>query len=118
MYGLPKNIDLSHLLQRELLQVCIGFNDLILRFDERILITITGECSYITNDEVVTEIESYCQSANLFCRLLGNKILEVIAQESGNLSLKFSNRDILMLRNDSTQFESFVIESPSGNIIV
>lgn len=118
MYGLPKNIDLSFLVGRELLQVCIGSNDLILHFDDRVSILITSNCHWKSISGVGVEIDSYAESANMICRPLGSKILNATSDESGTLSMKFSNGDAFMLFDDSQQFESYVIECPDRRIVV
>jgi hypothetical protein len=43
MYRLPRETDLSFLLGAELLQVCVGMNEVILHFDREIRITVMAD---------------------------------------------------------------------------
>lgn len=118
MYRLPKDINLSFLENRVLDQVCIGFNDLILKFDELVVLTVTSKCNHETKTGIKTQIDNYAINANTICLLLGNRILEVNGCEAGTLFLKFSNGDTFTIYNDSDQYESYMINTPNLNIVV
>jgi Family of unknown function (DUF6188) len=112
MYGLPKSIDLTFLNNLELFNVCIGFNDLILQFDEGVTLSITSECSYQTSERAIIKIDHFPEEANIICKLLGNKIIAAKGYESGTLELRFSNGDTFILYDDSKQYESYLIRRP------
>ena len=118
MYGLPKNIDLTFLLGKQLHQVCIGSNDLILKLDDHIIITVTSGCAYQSNNNETTSVEHYPTSASLICQLLDSSVVEAQGQENGTLSLKFSNCDTLIIYDDSKQYESYQIKHNERLIIV
>ena len=118
MYGLPKNIDLAFLLEKSLQQVCVGFNDLILQFDDDLGITITSECDYESKRDEVTRIEKYPLSASMICQLLGCSIVQAKGAEDGTLVLRFSNEDTLTIYDDSKEYESYQIKHREHLIIV
>src|ERR1700744_159693 len=101
MYKLPDNIDLTFLVDRELLQVCFGLNVLILKFDESVIINIESKCRYLPSIGPIVEIDKYSQCANIICILLGYKIVEVNGYQTGELYAKFSNGDTFIIYDDN-----------------
>ena len=118
MYGLPKNIDLTFLIGKEVIQVSIGFNDLILHFSEEVIITITSECSYMDDKKKLITFDMYPESASLVCRLLGCVTDKVQSEENGTLILGFSNGCTFKIHDDSNNYESYQIKHPLGVITV
>ena len=119
MYGLPKNVDLTFLLRKKILQVCIGFNEIIFHFDEdRVSICIQSTCAYQSEDGTVVQIENYPISASTLCKVLGEPIIQVHGEESGALKLKFSNGSTLTIYDDDKQYESYQIKHGDKVIVV
>jgi len=118
MFGLKENTDLSFLNEKELIQVGIGFNDLVLYFEENIHISITSECEFEDQLSQNENIDDYKKSANLICSLLGSTICNVIGGINGTLELGFSNGCKLKICDDSEHYESYLIKSPFIQIIV
>jgi len=118
MYGLPINLDLKFFNEKELLQVCIGLNDMIINFEGSIGVSITSKCVYECAGEVL-EIENYVLSANILCSLLGKKVTEAVNEDGKNLKLRFEGDCSLNIFDDSEHYESYVIiGAPEGEIIV
>lgn len=46
MHGLKGNIDLSFLIDREVIQVAIGINQVIFAFDEDVTVSVEGQFEY------------------------------------------------------------------------
>ena len=118
MYGLPDNINLDFLKGKELLQVCVGFNDLILNFDENIVLSITSKCRYECSVKSM-DIDNYTSSASLICSMLGKKIIDASSKDGKHLVVKFDNECQLIIYDDSEYYESYLIKgSPNGDIVV
>lgn len=117
MYGLPINTDLNFLIGQELIQVCIGANDLLLNFSEGCRITILSKCGLIERDKELS-IENYPENASLICSLIGEKIADFEIINKGVLILKLNNDRYFVLYDDSDNFESYIIKSSDNEIIV
>jgi hypothetical protein len=118
MYGLPVDIDLDFLRGKELLQVCVGFNDLILNFEGNVAFSITSQCRYECNGKSI-DIDNYPSSASLICSMLGKKIIDANSIESKHLRLKLDNECHFIIYDDNEHYESYLIKgSPNGDIIV
>ena len=113
MYGLPLNFDGSFLLGRTLEAVCFSEYQIILYFDEELLITIESSFS-LHNDEVVSVP---VQNSNLM-KLVGISVSEILSEKNGTLHLTFCSGDRLKLYDTSTQYESYRITYKGKDIIV
>lgn len=119
MYGLPKDIDLSFLVGKTIIQVCVGFNELILNLDEgQISICIQSVCAYHSEDGPTLEIEAYPVSASTICGLLGKPIIQAQSEENGTLTLKFLGGSVFTIYDDDKQYESYQIKHGDKLIVV
>jgi hypothetical protein len=117
MYKLDSSTNLSPLIGKELIQVCIGLYQVILRFTEELSITV--QCLYYFNREGETfegSGEDPSISKNLVF-LLGNSIESAQIQEDNKLIINFSNNCRLTLVDDSESYESFIITNGTFEII-
>src|SRR5579863_6632751 len=106
MYGLKKEIDLSFLNDRELVQVAIGLYQISFRFDEDVAISVEAEFSYFDGQaEWIWKPEpSAAQIAARTVSLLGATIKTFEAQENGTLALVFSNGQRLILLDSNKKY--------------
>jgi hypothetical protein len=120
MYSLPKDTDLSFLIKKQLHQVCIGSNDLILNFDGgEVRISIISECIFHDNSGEAILIDRYPANASVVCQLLGSTVMKQMRARGGKaLLLEFSNGQSLEIIDDSDQYESFQIKHGDRLIVV
>lgn len=110
MHGLAKEKDLSFLLERELLQVCVGVYQVILKFEGGIEISL--ECDY----QVVPDLSS--SPAASLLNLLGSRITNVEKSGNGGVVLGFSDRGTIRIHDSNKDYESYQIVTPEQQIIV
>lgn len=118
MYKLPQDEELSFLLNKTLLQVCIGLNDLILNFDDQIVITITSCLGIISCSGNLVIHESFINSASDVLSLIGREITLVSGDAKGTLTLLFDNGVSLCAYDDSQEYESYTIRNGNKLIVV
>lgn len=120
MYGLKKEIDLSFLTGRELIQLAIGVYQVQFGFDEDVRISIESEFRYFDG-----QVESIWRpkpgSSSIAARavaLLGATIESFRSNIDGTLTLAFSNQHRLTILDSSKEYESYDITRPGQTIIV
>ncbi len=109
MYGLSPDLDLSFLEGIDLLQVCIGANEVILHFDANVSITIQSALrirSTSGRDKIFEEPPS---AAAELMEFLSDSPAEVAGSEDGTLRLIFSGGGLLEIYDSSRQYESYLI---------
>jgi hypothetical protein len=118
MNGLAKNVDLSFLVGRELIQIAIGIHQVIFSFDEQVTISIEGEFSLKTNEGLTTWTPGAPRAACPAIDLLGTSIDSVDAREDGTLQLFLSDGSRLTILDANKEFESYQICRPGMTIVV
>ena len=108
MFGLPPQTDLTFLGNSELLQVCIGLHQVIMRFDKEI--TISLECEYWVNGIVQDQMG--------VVGVLGHRITAVVQGEGGQITARFSSGSLLEFRDSNSCYESYQITAPGRHIVV
>ncbi len=102
-----------------LIQVCLGQFQTQLHFDTRVRISTEGRYIHriaVDNRELIQEPSS-C-GYNELHRLLGATVAKAVVSSPNSLTLSFSNGDLLILVDDSQQYESFLIGSDGRLIII
>jgi hypothetical protein len=120
MHGLKKEIDLSFLNGRELVQVAVGLYHTIFKFDEDVAISVEAEFRYFDGQtEWIWRPEpgSSLIAARLVA-LLGATIESFESNADGTLALTFSNGHRLTLADSSREYESYQITRPGETIVV
>jgi hypothetical protein len=120
MHGLKKDIDLSFLNGRELIQLCIGLYQAIFKFDEEVAISVEGEFRYFDGQDEWTWRPEH-GSALLAARtaaLLGATIEGFESNANGTLSLTFSNGRYLTILDSNKEYESYDITGAGQTIVV
>jgi hypothetical protein len=120
MYGLKKEIDLSFLTGRELIQVAIGSFQVQFHFDEDVTVSVEAEfCYFDGHDEWIWQQEpSSPQIAARTLDMLGARVTSFETNENGTLALTFSNGHCLTIRDSFKEYESYDITRPGQTIIV
>jgi hypothetical protein len=120
MYGLRKEIDLSFLTGRELIQVAIGSFQVQFHFDEDVTVSVEAEFRYFDGqDEWIWQQEpSSPQIAARTVAMLGASITSFETNENGTLALTFSNGHRLTILDSFKEYESYDITRPGQTIIV
>lgn len=110
MYGLPSDIDLGFMVGSTLLQVCIGQNEVILRFDMEISVTI--ESRFLVRDPHGHEdvFESAPRAAGSLVNLLSDSVTDVLGHTDGTLRLSFAKGGVLEVYDSSKDYESYQIQ--------
>jgi len=111
MYGLPRDLDLSFFLEKTLLQVCVGANELILNFHDRVSITVMSSIGLALSNGVHRKYESFPEAAGIVVGLLDQTIASATAGDDGTLSLQFHGGGQVDIYDDSKQYESYTITS-------
>jgi hypothetical protein len=120
MYGLPKDIDLSFLNGREVIQVAIGVYQVQFGFDEDVIVYVHSQFNYFDGrEEWIWKPEpGAAQIAARTVSLLSATIESFEAHEDGTLALKFSNGQRLIILDNSKDYESYDITRPGETIVV
>ena len=118
MYRLGKDVDLSFLKDAQLLQVCVGKNELILNFDRGIRLTVLSDFVVSAPAGRPTEYQDPIQGAPSVLPLLHDSIAAARATDDGGLRLRFQSGSEVEIRDTSTQYESFWIQNGDRKLIV
>ncbi len=120
MYGLKKEIDLSFLVGRELIQVAIGLYQVQFHSDEDVTVSVEAEFRYFDGqDEWNWQQEpSSQQIAARTVAMLGASITNLDSNKNGTLALTFSNEHRLTILDPFKEYESYAITRPGQTIIV
>ena len=110
MYGLPDDIDLSFLEGATLLQVCLGENEVILRFDPDLSITIESTFRARTPARQEALFRDPRSAAAVLVELISDVITKAQGRTDGTLRLSFSRGGVLEIYDDSKQYESYQIQ--------
>jgi hypothetical protein len=120
MYGLKKEIDLSFLAGRELIQVAIGSFQVQFHFNKEVAISVEAEFRYFDGQQewVWRQKPSSPQIAARTVAVLGASITNFESSENGTLALTFSNGHRLTILDSFREYESYDITRPGQTIIV
>ena len=118
MYGLPPNTDVSFLNGKLLRQVCIGFNEIILRFDDNVTLTAQTDIGHRSGG-IITAIYKHSMSvAPVVVKLLHKAVVSASCQQPGTLILDFGDDEGLEFYDSSPQYESYTINNNNVLIVV
>ena len=116
MYGLPADFDGGFFVGRVLEQVCFNENQISLRFDSDVGITIEGAYAYqdtpVAEDARTLHVPA---SSSSLMQLLGHSVSRVENTREGTLSLFFDNA---LRCFDTPHYESYQIRHGARVIIV
>lgn len=120
MFGLPRDIDLTFLKDKEVQQICIGLYQVIFYLHLETSISVESKFSYQPRDSESPEVwvEGCPVIAWHLPRLLGSSIIDVQVLAKGTLRLKFSNGDELLIYDENDKYESYQITCGQRTIII
>jgi hypothetical protein len=118
MFGLPADTDLTFLLERVLVQICFGENDVFLNFDNPISIRIESSITLVEASGESRFFDNLLEVVPHLRSLLGEQVRAAHVVASGTLVLEFSSGTQVKIHDDSQQFESYSVHHPGGVIIV
>lgn len=113
------NVDTSFnfLQNKQLMQVCVGENEILLRFDDQITTTIEVPISHTQSGDSVNKIENFRTDQCTLTQLLGSKLSSATLTEGQCLTLAFSNGDKLSFQSDGSGNECFQISTADETYI-
>jgi Family of unknown function (DUF6188) len=117
MFGLSKSTDLSFFVGRQLVQVCVGMYQVILRFDEETSVSLECDCQIIPQLPQRMPAYSIHASACLL-RVIGDTVTSTNNVGNGDISLEFSNGCSLFIFDSNDDSESYQINHGSNILIV
>lgn len=117
MYPLPHDTDLSFLVGSELLQVCVGLNEVILNFDRDVRITMLTHFAVETLPSGLVRYENSITGGPALLFLLHEQIVAASATDEGDLIVTFRTGARLLVYDTSNQFESFYVAKGDVQII-
>lgn len=118
MYGLTDDADLNFLTGLTLLQVCFGQNELILNFSEDISVSIFSSVGLRKSDGTFDRSDNFVEKAEEILVGLGKTTTNVTWTREGTISFFFSEAVCMQIYDDSSQFESVVINGPNCQIVI
>ncbi len=117
-YGLKPNVDLEFVKHKGLQQVCVGFGELVLNFDQNLRIIITSAIGLELEKKKRQTYEDFRQAVAAVSSLMGNEIKTVEPNTDGTLKLTFEGGQVLTLFDDSKEYESYVIKCGDKIVVV
>ena len=118
MYGLPADTNLDFLKRATFVQACFGGNDLILNFTGNITISIFSTIGVGPRRDDLKKYSRFGDAAGEILGLLNMEVMSVDWSADGTVTLVLESGHVLQVYDDSTSFESFIIKSPLGQLIV
>lgn len=117
MYGLDNSVDLSFFIGRRLIQVSIGANELILRFDNEVAVTVESDFSVCDSGEPELFNRS-CDGAATLAALLDRVVSRCTTDGTGSLRIVFDDQRELTVFDSSSTYEGYTIRNGSHLIVV
>jgi hypothetical protein len=114
MYGLEKNIDLSFLTNKDLLQIAVSQFQITLYFSDEVTVSIEGNFQH--NNQINTNKSP--NNASSLLDLLGSKTIEVENSGDGSIKISFSNGDVLNIFDSNKEYESYQLVNRKVVIVV
>ena len=121
MYGLPYDFDGTKLVGRSLLQACFGLYQLQLHFDGDLAISVESAVAYKqdpTGDLKRISVPDIPGSPPPLLKLLGRKIVNVVGDDKGTLTLEFDDGQMFQCLEEGDKYESYQINIGKNLIIV
>jgi len=118
MYGLPENIDLKFFEQQELLQICVGKNEVILNFTGHISVTIQSRFACSNSKPLSIANDELPLAAYPLLYFIGALVVKAEGDTDGTLRLTFSNTELLLVHDDDPNYESYVITRNGQTVII
>jgi hypothetical protein len=125
VYGLSADLDLSFLVGREVIQVCLGSSQVQLHFSaldvmrgDYVEIFVESELTHISSSGVESSYVILTASAPMLTALLGATVNGASREAPGTLCLQFETGDRLKIHDNSEHYESYQIKQGNKLIVV
>jgi hypothetical protein len=118
MYRLAQTEDISFLIGIEIIQICVGRNEVIVNGEQDVRITMLGDFSFARAGAPPTRYSVPKEGGAALLELLNDHVDDASATAQGGLNLRFRSGAVLWIYDDNDQFESFWIRSRNREIIV
>lgn len=118
MYGLPPGIDLSFLNGLQLEGLMVGFNDLILHFDNETEIRISTTVTAVDPGAAPVDYAEARPAGKWAIDLIGDTVEGVQGEAIGTLTLRFASGRLMSIYDEDPHYECYTITSPNGLIVV
>lgn len=109
MYGLPKDYDVSFLIERELESICFAQYQINLHFTGSVWIQIEGKFKHFYGGKLIEEVEEFPISQSALLQTIGQKIIAVNFTMDGNFELVLNKNNRLFIIGDNGAYESYRI---------
>ena len=117
MFGLDPNQSFEFLERTVLLQLCVGQNELIFRFDGDIELAVESELR-IRNSRFDQRFSKSIEAARVAIDFLGREVSAVKARPDGTLNVEFGTAMSIEVYDSSMYYESYTLTWPKGLIVV
>lgn len=117
MYGLSAATDLSFLHGRQVIQVCLGANDLLLHFFPGATIAVQTSITLSRSGDS-TRFEELPSAASALMQLIDRPVLATRVRPPGDLILTFEDDVVLEIHETSLHYECYQIRDGSRLIVV
>lgn len=107
MFGFPSRDVLSGIIGKEITQVCVGWNEVVLRFHDGDLIWLESVDSFYRSNRDMLNIS---EGPRPFSSVLGKTVTDVEVPLVNELTLKLDSGHILRIHDDSRDGESVTIQ--------
>lgn len=117
MYGLPCDIDLEFFVDRTLLQVCVGENEVQLHFDSGVSLMIS--CNVRTTrgaDSLM--LDDIPELGRALTKWLGARVVSAAGDARGTLRLGWSDASTVEIFDTWDSYESYVVTHGARTIVV
>ena len=118
MYGLAASEDLSFFVGVDLLQICVGKNELILNFDKGVRLTILSDFAVESVSGTLDRFDDPVTGAAAVIGFLHETVEGANATEEGSLRVRFTCGRSMLVFDTSRQYESFLISAGERQIVV
>lgn len=118
MHGLPEGFEGDSFVGRELEVITFGVNVIHLAFGPEHSVTVENWVRYQTEPGGEIQVDSLPPSQSNLPILLGRMVERVDVLPPGGLEVHFHGGASLFVDDDSKQYESYTVKTPTGEFFV
>lgn len=119
MYGFPPDTNVDFLVGARLTQVCVGENEVIVRYSPDGISVMIATTVRLTEPNTTQHVlEDARETGSALLPLLGCVVSEVSTKPDGTLRLRWSSDHVLEVLDSSKEYESYTIHHGDTTIVV
>jgi hypothetical protein len=118
MNGLTAEVDLTPLVNRQLVQLCFGAWNVALLFDGPVRITVESAVVIVPPHGRSRRTEEFRAGASDMCSLIGLTVVSASRSSEGGMTLRLSDGTELQIENASSGYESFQVQIGNQTFVV